>query len=83
MLNQSLGWNDPRWQQMYPPRRAVDPALESIDGSENVEGLPAQPLPHYTEFLKAEAAANPAPPGIGINPGLAIDRPDLNANTLL
>jgi hypothetical protein len=72
-----MGWNDPRWQQLYPPTATnatdwipTEPDFAHTDG----RGTPGEQVPHYLDLIAAEAAAVPAPtygnaPGINIADG--------------
>lgn len=68
-----MSWNDPRWQQLYPPQvspaswQPSEPDFAHVGG----RGTPGEPVPHYLDLIAAEAALNPAP-AYGNAPGLNI-----------
>lgn len=68
----TMGWDDPRWQQLYPPKTSAGvPAPEAqdyqTDSSEDT-------VPHYLELVAQEAVTNPAS-WDGSAPGLSISGP--------
>ncbi len=87
MLNRNggLGFNDPVFAALYPPRRPAVPGIggASVPTSDPPEAHQNLDPPHYTDLLRSEAMANPQMDPFAVSPGLAIGHPELNEHTLL
>jgi hypothetical protein len=56
-----MSWNDPRWQQLYPPRVPIPNPVNSATTPRDSHHYDPTPPPNYLDLIAAEARANPAP----------------------
>ncbi len=84
----SLGFNDPRWAQLYPPRLAnaspqAVPPTNPPDFAHYDPSVIGPAAPHWTDILVAEAQANPMANTLQVNPGISLPAPLPTNNELI